>query len=212
MGIVYILINGAMPGYTKIGKTTSPIEERMRGLDTTGVPLPFECFYAAQVQNQDEVERLLHDAFRDYRVRDRREFFTVDPERAQAALKLAKGEDVTPRNDIVADSSDRDAKDDQVALNKARRREHFNFEMLDIPIGTELVSTQDENLTCKIIGKKKIEFEGEDMSLSAAALKVAHRMGYDWTTIAGPNYWKYMDDSHGSETLAERRRRIEEED
>ena len=35
-GIIYILINEAMPGYTKIDKTTSPVEQRMRELDSTG--------------------------------------------------------------------------------------------------------------------------------------------------------------------------------
>ena len=37
-GIVYILINEAMPGYTKIGKTLSTVKQRMKDLDSTGVP------------------------------------------------------------------------------------------------------------------------------------------------------------------------------
>jgi hypothetical protein len=37
-GIIYILINEAMPGYTKVGKTSASIEQRMKQLDTTGVP------------------------------------------------------------------------------------------------------------------------------------------------------------------------------
>jgi hypothetical protein len=88
-GIVYILINEAMPGYTKIGKTTSPVEQRMKELDSTGIPLPFECFYAARVADIDSVERKLHDAFLDRRVRPRREFFKIDPARVQSALSLA---------------------------------------------------------------------------------------------------------------------------
>ena len=62
-GVIYILMNEAMPGYTKIGKTTSPVEQRMKELDSAGVPLPFECFYAAKVADIDHVERSLHDAF-----------------------------------------------------------------------------------------------------------------------------------------------------
>lgn len=38
--IVYVLINEAMPGYVKIGLTSGSLEERIRSLDTTGVPLP----------------------------------------------------------------------------------------------------------------------------------------------------------------------------
>lgn len=198
-GIIYILINEAMPGYTKIGKTSSPIEQRMRELDSTGVPLPFECFYAARVANMDLVERKLHDAFGDNRVRPRREFFRVDPERIQSALEIAGGEDVTPRQDVVEDQ------DDLAALNKARqRRDVFNFKMVDVPIGAELLFVRDQTVTCRVIDNRKVEFEGEVTSLSNAALIAIHRMGYSWKTLAGPDYWEFE-----NETLSERRIRME---
>ena len=47
--IVYILINDAMPGLVKIGLTGTSLEQRIRELDTTSVPLPFKCYYAAEV-------------------------------------------------------------------------------------------------------------------------------------------------------------------
>jgi len=47
-GIVYVLINPAMPGLIKIGRTNQEdVKYRMSQLYTTGVPLPFECVYAA---------------------------------------------------------------------------------------------------------------------------------------------------------------------
>lgn len=49
--IVYILQNDSMPGLVKIGRTSSNLEDRIRQLDTTGVPLPFRCFYAAEVKD-----------------------------------------------------------------------------------------------------------------------------------------------------------------
>jgi hypothetical protein len=49
MSIVYVLVNRAMPDLVKIGKTERDIESRIKGLDTTSVPLPFECYYAAKV-------------------------------------------------------------------------------------------------------------------------------------------------------------------
>jgi hypothetical protein len=67
-GIVYVLVNDAMPGHVKIGKTLN-IEDRLRTLDNTSVPLPFRCFFAAEVDNFEFVERQLHDAFGDHRVR-----------------------------------------------------------------------------------------------------------------------------------------------
>ena len=46
-GIVYLLTNPVMPGLVKIGMTTQKeIEQRMKELYTTGVPLPFECQFA----------------------------------------------------------------------------------------------------------------------------------------------------------------------
>ncbi len=47
--IIYILTNEAMHGLVKIGYTQN-LEQRMRELSApSGVPLPFECHYAAEV-------------------------------------------------------------------------------------------------------------------------------------------------------------------
>jgi hypothetical protein len=43
------LTNSSMPGLVKIRITESNVEDRIKGLDTTSVPVPFECFYAAQI-------------------------------------------------------------------------------------------------------------------------------------------------------------------
>jgi len=51
--------NPAMPGLVKIGQTTNEITIRMNELNTTGVPLPFECLFAC-------------------RVNPRRDFFEID--------------------------------------------------------------------------------------------------------------------------------------
>lgn len=199
-GIIYILINEAMPGYTKVGMTTTSVEQRMRELDSTGVPLPFECYYAARVANMKIAEKLLHDAFDDSRVRQRREYFKISPERVRSALLLAALEDVTPKDDVVEDL------DDQVALNKARTlRSAFNFRMVDVLEDSTLTFSKDEAIVCTVVDHKKVNFEGEVMSLSAAALIVIHRMGYTWKTLPGPDYWEYE-----GETLTARRNRLEE--
>jgi hypothetical protein len=54
---------------------------RIRGLYQTGVPLPFELFYACEVKDARLVEGRLHDAFGDHRVSKSREFFRIAPER-----------------------------------------------------------------------------------------------------------------------------------
>ena len=59
-GIVYVLTNHAMPGMVKIGKTGREVETRLRDLYTTGVPLPFECAYAASQFSVKMLSTLLY--------------------------------------------------------------------------------------------------------------------------------------------------------
>ena len=198
--IIYILINEAMPDYVKIGKKTN-LEQRIRSLDTTSVPLPFECFYACTVKDAMFVERQLHDAFLDHRVRSSREFFEISPERAVAALKLAEIENVTPKKDFVESS------EDQQALDQARtRRAVFNFKMVDIPAGAELTFSRDENIKVKVVDNRNVEFNGEVISLSVAADRALRHIGIQWKSVQGPAYWMYE-----GEILDERRRRFESE-
>ena len=93
---VYVLTNPAMPNIVKIGKTTRNVELRLADLYSTGVPLPFECEYAAKVKDVDKTEKAFHTAFEPSRVNPRREFFNINPEQAIAVLELMAMEDVTP--------------------------------------------------------------------------------------------------------------------
>jgi len=195
--IIYILINEAMPGYVKIGKTSTSLEQRIRELSTsTSVPLPFTCFYACIVKDSSFVEHQLHDAFDNDRVNPRREFFQISPERVVSALKLAEIENITPKNDFV------DSKEDQHALNEARAeiRAKFNFDMAHIPIGAELVFSRDENIKAIVSDNKHINFNNEITSLSTSAQKI---LGYDYG-VQGTAYWMYE-----GELLDERRKRLE---
>ncbi|KKW22927.1 MAG: hypothetical protein UY67_C0032G0009 [Candidatus Kaiserbacteria bacterium GW2011_GWA2_52_12] len=190
-----------MPDYIKIGKTTTSVEQRVRELSAvTAVPIPFECHYAARVENIDEVESALHDAFGDYRINPRREFFTVAPEQVVAVLKLLSLEDVTPSRDAGVES-----KEDAVALEDARkRRSAFNFKLVSIPAGAELAFIRDEKITCRVADDQKhVEFKGETTSLSSAA---QNALESKWM-VQGPAYWTYE-----GEILDDRRRRLEEGD
>jgi hypothetical protein len=98
MGIVYLLTHEAMPNLTKIGRTDRQIEDRLRELNNTSVPFAFRCFYAAEVTDAADVERRLHDAFKDSHVG--KEFFELHPYRAQRVLEMVATKDVTTRDDI----------------------------------------------------------------------------------------------------------------
>ena len=185
MSVVYILTNQAMPGVVKIGITGGTVEDRMRSLFSTGVPLPFECYFALEVVNSSNIEKKLHHGLDDFRVNDSREFFEIDPEKAKALLSMVKGIDVTPKKDVV------DTKTDQEALDKSRNRNKFHFASVGIEPGELLEFKKDKTITAKVLEDDKIEFRGDVMSLSPAALKVIHEMGYEWSKIAGPQFWCY---------------------
>lgn len=185
MSVVYILTNQAMPGVVKIGITGGTVEDRMRSLFSTGVPLPFECYFALEVVDSSNIEKKLHHGLDDFRVNDSREFFEIDPEKAKALLSMVKGIDVNPKKDVV------DTKTDQEALDKSRNRNKFHFASVGIEPGELLEFKKDKTITAKVLEDDKIEFRGDVMSLSPAALKVIHEMGYEWSKIAGPQFWCY---------------------
>jgi len=186
MPIVYILTNQSMPGLVKIGITNRNVEERMKELSSSSaVPLPFECYYALEVQNAESIEKKIHHGFDDNRINDSREFFEIDPEKAKSMLSIAEGRDVTPNKDIV------ETQVEQEALNKQRNKQRFNFSSVGIEPGETLTFKKDSSIVVKVLSNDKIDFEGKEMSLSPAALIVIHRMGYEWTKIAGPQFWCY---------------------
>ena len=185
MKTVYILINEAMPGIIKIGWTDKSVEERMKELDRTATPLPFTCYYAKRVDDPTFVEQKLHQAFDEFRIRDNREFFRMSPDQAKAALEIASGEDVTPKDDVVENESDR------AALNRERNRNRFNFAQIGIDPGEILEFKKNPSITAKVLDNDQIEFRGNRTSLSPAALIIVQEMGYKWTKIAGPQFWMY---------------------
>lgn len=188
-GIVYILTNEAMPGLVKVGRTGN-LKTRMKRLDGTSVPFPFECFYAAKVENMEAAEKLMHEAFGDRRVRANREFFRIDPSRAKAALRLAAKEEVAQEVAGITDAAGLKA----LAVEEARKP-NLNMAELGIPNGTLLTHVDDENLTCEVVGATRVIFDGHVMSLSKAALKAAAKMGKSNQSGAyqGGLYWKFGD-------------------
>ena len=185
MKTVYILINEAMPGIIKIGWTDKRVEERMKELDKTSTPVPFTCYFAKRVEDPTFVESKMHEAFDEFRIRDNREFFRMSPDQAKAALEIATGTDVTPKDDVVESESDR------VALTKERNRNRFNFEQAGIDPGEILEFKKDPSITAKVLDKGQIDFRGNRTSLSQSALVIVQEMGYKWNKIAGPQFWMY---------------------
>lgn len=160
--IVYVLTNPAMPGLIKIGMTTQmEVEARMKQLYSTGVPVPYDCAFACQVKDASEVERTLHYAFGKDRINPNREFFRIE--------------------------ADTDAADKQSAeVMKEARRPRMNFHELGIPSGSVLVF-KDGSRQATVTSEKKVMFEGQECSLSAAT-RVVLGLPKDYAIQPSPHW------------------------
>ena len=192
MAIVYILTNESMPEIVKIGFTDN-LSRRLRQLDNTSTPLPFECFYAVEVDDAKAIENLLHETFNDKIVRERREFFYCTPEQAKSALKIAEkmgGKDVTPR-EVVFDREH--LEQDRQALDNAKKRNGRvdYFGILGINAGETLTFSKDSSITCEVGDNGQVLFRGEPTTLSGSALTIVSEMGYNWQQVRGAGYWCY---------------------
>ncbi|WP_260846778.1 hypothetical protein [Burkholderia thailandensis] len=68
-------------------------------------------------------------------------------------------------------------KDEQQALDKVKaRRSKLNLDAIGIKSGDVLTFSRDESVTGIVVDGGKLLFDGEVMSLSAAALKALHAM------------------------------------
>lgn len=140
-GFVYILTN---PSYKdniiKIGFTTN-LQARLKQLDRTGVPTPFEPYMTVETSKYKQLERVIHhelDKLTDFRTRDNREFFEIDPIDAADLLKnLAQLLDDV---EIVeyGNLSSVEAKSEVTITQQGNRT---TFKMLGVPVGSTLTAT-----------------------------------------------------------------------
>ncbi len=187
--IVYVLTNPSMPGLVKIGKTTQlEIDDRMKQLYSTGVPVPFECAFACNVKDATEVEKAIHFAFGLNRINPNREFFKVDPERIIAILKLLKVDEITQQVEKVIDNEVQKIDHESGEKLKASRRPTMNYETLGIPKGS-ILKFKDDKAEAVVLDGRKIVFKDEEMSLTNATRIV---MGLDEKYPIQPApYWYF---------------------
>lgn len=198
---VYILTNPTIPDLVKIGRTKN-LEERLKSLSShSGVPVPFQCFYCCEVTDGSEVEKRLHFGLGDHRVNPKREFFRINPERVKVLLEGWSIRDLTPSKDVVESQEEQDSLNREIS-----RRPVFTFQMVDIPIGSELTFLKDETKVSIVSGDREIEFEGQKYSLTQVTMELLNKeFGKNWKSVRGPDYWIFE-----NETLTERRMRMEE--
>lgn len=184
-----------MPDFVKIGFTHGDIKERIKQLDRTGTPLPFEVYYAATVEDAEREEKWLHSIFADRRARDSREFFKMNPEYAALALKRVEVKEEKVDSGLT---SEQEREIDEVK----ERRSRFHFAQYGIPLGSKLTFTRDSSIVAEVVENDKIKINDKVDSLSGYAMEL---LGYK-RRPQGTLYFEFED-----EILDDRRRRMDDE-
>lgn len=91
------MLNPAMQGLVKVGKTSGTSEGRARRLRSTGVPARFVVLYDIHVDDTEAVETATHEALKAYRYEPDREFFNCSPKEAINTLLEIAAPRAAPR-------------------------------------------------------------------------------------------------------------------
>lgn len=200
MAIIYVFTNPAFEdNYVRVGRVAD-MRQLSREMNGSGLPLPFRCVLAIEVQNDAKVERLLRQAFAEHLTGAASEYFNIDPKRLVAALKLTGGRELTPGSDASAGSVHRMA---PTSTKRARRR-NSDFTAAGLNIGDTIYFSKDCQATAQVVSSNRIKFEGAVTSVSASAKILLVRAGYEWQASNGWKYWMY-----DGETLFARIKRME---
>jgi hypothetical protein len=93
-GWIYVLSTRELPNYFKVGMTARTVEERVREINSaTGVLVPFGVRRCWRVMEPSRSEKLVHSALSRYRIKDDREFFSVDIREADPVIRTALDEE-----------------------------------------------------------------------------------------------------------------------
>ena len=197
-GTVYVLTNPAMPGMVKIGKTTKDVSLRLTDLYSTGVPLPFECEYAALVKDVDKTEKAFHNLFDQQRVNPRREFFNINPGQAIDVLKLMAIEDVTPTVQYMAKNIDLEALP-LVEKFKQLRSPNQNFFEMGLKVGDILKFGRNDEI-CVVLNSRQVSYKKEAWFLADLTKKLIEKtspdQGYASWYFKGKNLQEIINETY----------------
>lgn len=89
-----------------------------------------------------------------------------------------------------------------VKIEAQEKASPFTFKKCNIPVGSKITFVRDESKVAIVVDDKKVEYNGEVMSLTALA-KIFLKLGKN-SHVAGPRYFKY-----NGEILSDLRERLD---
>jgi hypothetical protein len=211
LGTIYVLTNAVMPGLVKIGITNGTVEDRVKELSgASGIPVAFECHFAAKVTNYAGKEQMLFQIFSEQRVNPKREFFRVAPEKVVLAIRMGEFTDVTPGK-VSTGEVEEDQAHDKAVQSSIKRRSAIRLEAIGIMPGTVLTFSRDPNIHATVVLGNKVNYEGQVISLSAAAVAALHKQGSTTPAASGSDYWT-IDNETLDEIRIKREAELESQD
>ena len=194
-GVIYILTNPSFPEYVKIGYADN-VKRRLRELNRSEcIPFAFRLYAYYEVSNRlsdlkiHEMIDKLNPNLRSIDYIDGkkrvRKFYAMDSEEAYSLLESIATINGLTNKLYKVEPSDKEINEDKEA--NIVRLEAFKFSMCNISEGAELEYINDSTKKCRVIGDKKVEYEGNEYSLSSLAQLLTGKT----YNLAGPRYFKY---------------------
>jgi hypothetical protein len=192
-GYIYILTNPSFEDI-KIGKTSRPVEERVKELDSTNMPTPFEIYGYAYTYKFNELEKAMHKILTKLtktRTRNNREFFKYPASDAFELLKelvvLTADGYVVKCNNQVDDSVNK-----QETLKKTIKP-NFKFSMVGIKPKEKLKFIYND-LEVEVFDDSRIIYKGEIYSMSGFTKEfIPKNIANTSGAYQGAKYFTYND-------------------
>ena len=175
------MTNPCLTGMVKIGYATD-VETRRQQLSTTALPYEYEIYATYETPGKLEdkkLHKMIDNLNSDLRVSKNREFYVMTPQDAYELLEAIA---------TISGSQDKLIKVANATPTESAqkvKKPPINFAKCNIPVGAELVFTEDPNVKVIVANERKVQYNNELTSLSAVVKAIK---GYN---VAGPSFFTY---------------------
>jgi hypothetical protein len=121
-------------------------------------------------------------------------------------LQLTNGKVINVNEYQIEEVQTEEMEPESSGITSSKRKDITTFSMLQIQIGAELGFVKNDEIKCKVINEKQVEFEGKRFSLSGLAYDLLTQK-YNWKASSAVNGFWYF--KYEGEVLVERKRRLE---
>ena len=153
------MTNPALKDMVKIGYATD-VESRRKQLSTTALPYEYEIYatYNTSGTLEDQkLHKMIDNLNPDLRISKNREFFILSPEDAYELLESIA---------TISGTKDKLKKVKTVPAKKQKtKRPPVNFFKCNIPVGAELVFSDDPSVVAVVVDERIIDFHSLDFAV-----------------------------------------------